>query len=102
MRVRCPAVLHSIVVVVWVGVGIMLVAMHTQIISVEVVLRLKSLRERSLGLHFPKRLKKEVWNEQSKEAENRELSVLLCDHPFPEVLFHVDHPRLGGPWLSGW
>ena len=67
-------------------------AVQTKIISIQVVLRLKSLGKRTLGFHFQQRLEQEIWHCESEEAEDRKLSVLLGNHSFPEVVLHVGHP----------
>ena len=79
VRVAGPAVVHAVEVIVGVRVGVVLVAVETQVVSVEVVLGLQSLGKRTRLLHPQVRLEGEVRHANSKQHEHRHSGKLLSD-----------------------
>ena len=95
-----PAVAHSVVEVVWVSVGVVLVAIKTKIVSIEIVLWLKGLWKRASLLVSQVALEEEPWQSDSKESEHWESGILLGDHSVHERLLELLEESLGGHWLG--
>ena len=79
--VGSPAISHSVIEVVWVGVGVVLVAIQSEVVSIQVVLWLKSLWKRSCLLISQEALEEEIRKCDSKECKNWKGGILLGDHP---------------------
>ena len=78
--VRCPAVVDAIVKVVWVSIGVVLMTVQSQVVSIQIILGLHSLWERSSCLHFKVGLHEVVWNSDSEEAEHWKGGILSSQH----------------------
>ena len=102
VRVTSPAILHSVKVIIWVGICVGLISIQALIVSIQPILWLQYLWIWSSNLGSIPGVGSEEWYSEEEEVGHWEVDVVVLEQSSHEWSFEWLQKCLGGHWLGLW